>query len=52
LALAPGFIDMHSHGNGGLLEDLDAATISRQLEMTAAKPSFAYSIPAPPRRDK
>jgi N-acyl-D-amino-acid deacylase len=30
LALAPGFIDMHSHGNGGLLEDLDAATISRQ----------------------
>jgi N-acyl-D-aspartate/D-glutamate deacylase len=30
LALAPGFIDMHSHGNDGLLEDLDAATISRQ----------------------
>ena len=30
LALAPGFIDMHSHGNGGLLEDLDAATVSRQ----------------------
>src|SRR3984893_1402974 len=30
LALAPGFIDMHSHGNRGLLEDLDAATISRQ----------------------
>jgi len=30
LALAPGFIDMHSHGSGGLLEDLDAATVSRQ----------------------
>jgi len=30
LALAPGFIDMHSHGNDGLLEDLDAANISRQ----------------------
>jgi N-acyl-D-amino-acid deacylase len=30
LALAPGFIDMHSHGNDGLLEDLDAATIARQ----------------------
>jgi N-acyl-D-amino-acid deacylase len=30
LALAPGFIDMHSHGNRGLLEDLDAATIARQ----------------------
>ena len=30
LALAPGFIDMHSHGNRGLLDDLDAATISRQ----------------------
>ena len=30
LALAPGFIDMHSHGNRGLLKDLDAATISRQ----------------------
>ena len=30
LALAPGFIDMHSHGNRGLLQDLDAATISRQ----------------------
>jgi N-acyl-D-amino-acid deacylase len=29
-ALAPGFIDMHSHGNRGLLKDLDAATISRQ----------------------
>ncbi len=27
LALAPGFIDMHSHGSGGLTEDLDAATI-------------------------
>jgi len=30
LALAPGFIDMHSHGSEGLLEDLDAATVSRQ----------------------
>jgi N-acyl-D-amino-acid deacylase len=30
LALAPGFIDMHSHGDGGLLEDLDAGTIARQ----------------------
>jgi N-acyl-D-amino-acid deacylase len=30
LALAPGFIDMHSHGNRGLIEDLDAATVSRQ----------------------
>ena len=30
LALAPGFIDMHSHGDGGLTEDLDAATASRQ----------------------
>ena len=30
LALAPGFIDMHSHANDGLLEDLDAATVSRQ----------------------
>jgi len=30
LALSPGFIDMHSHGDRGLLEDLDAATISRQ----------------------
>jgi N-acyl-D-amino-acid deacylase len=29
-ALAPGFIDMHSHGNRGLLKDLDAATVSRQ----------------------
>jgi N-acyl-D-amino-acid deacylase len=30
LALAPGFIDMHSHGDRGLLQDLDAATIARQ----------------------
>ena len=30
LAIAPGFIDMHSHGDRGLLEDLDAATMSRQ----------------------
>ena len=30
LALAPGFIDMHSHGSRGLSDDLDAATVSRQ----------------------
>ncbi len=30
LALAPGFIDVHSHGGGGLLDDLDAATLTRQ----------------------
>ncbi len=30
LALAPGFIDMHSHADQGLLEDLDAATQTRQ----------------------
>jgi N-acyl-D-amino-acid deacylase len=30
LALAPGFIDMHSHGSRGLTEDLDAAAVSRQ----------------------
>ena len=30
LALAPGFIDMHSHHDRGLLKDLDAATVSRQ----------------------
>ena len=30
LALAPGFIDMHSHADGGLLQDLDAATQTRQ----------------------
>jgi N-acyl-D-amino-acid deacylase len=30
LVLAPGFIDMHSHGDGGLLQDLDAATQTRQ----------------------
>ncbi len=30
LALAPGFIDMHSHADRGLLKDLDAATVSRQ----------------------
>ncbi len=30
LALAPGFIDMHSHADRGLLEDLDAATVARQ----------------------
>ena len=30
LALAPGFIDMHSHADQGLLADLDAATQTRQ----------------------
>lgn len=30
LALAPGFIDMHTHANDGLLADLDAATVTRQ----------------------
>jgi len=30
LVLAPGFIDMHSHADGGLLKDLDAATQTRQ----------------------
>jgi len=30
LALAPGFIDMHSHGSRGLSQDPDAATITRQ----------------------
>ena len=30
LALAPGFIDMHSHGDRGLLADRDAGTIARQ----------------------
>lgn len=30
LSLAPGFIDMHSHADRGLLEDLDAATQTRQ----------------------
>src|ERR1700749_4654647 len=30
LALAPGFIDMHSHAARGLLEDLDAETQTRQ----------------------
>ncbi len=29
-ALAPGFIDMHSHADGELLEDLDAENTSRQ----------------------
>ncbi|HEY2684941.1 MAG TPA: D-aminoacylase [Steroidobacteraceae bacterium] len=30
LALAPGFIDMHSHADRGLLQDLDAETQTRQ----------------------
>ena len=30
LALAPGFIDAHSHADRGLLEDLDAPTVARQ----------------------
>lgn len=30
LVLAPGFIDMHSHADRGLLEDRDAATQTRQ----------------------
>jgi N-acyl-D-amino-acid deacylase len=30
LALSPGFIDMHTHADVGLLEDLNAATVTRQ----------------------
>ncbi len=30
LAIAPGFIDMHSHADGSILEDLDAGSATRQ----------------------
>ena len=30
LAIAPGFIDMHSHGDGDIFEDLDAENVTRQ----------------------
>jgi len=30
LALAPGFIDMHSHHDNGIFKDLDAETVTRQ----------------------
>src|SRR5579871_3140560 len=30
LALAPGFIDMHSHHDSGIFEDLDAEAVTRQ----------------------
>ena len=30
LAIAPGFIDMHSHADGQILEDLDAENVTRQ----------------------
>jgi N-acyl-D-amino-acid deacylase len=30
LALAPGFIDMHSHGDSGIFDDLDAENVTRQ----------------------
>ncbi|MBI3477796.1 MAG: D-aminoacylase [Acidobacteria bacterium] len=30
LALAPGFIDMHSHHDGGIFDDLNAASVTRQ----------------------
>jgi N-acyl-D-amino-acid deacylase len=30
LALAPGFIDMHSHHDTGIFKDLDAASVTRQ----------------------
>jgi N-acyl-D-amino-acid deacylase len=30
LALSPGFIDMHSHGDGGIFDDLDAENVTRQ----------------------
>jgi N-acyl-D-amino-acid deacylase len=43
LALAPGFIDMHSHGDLGLLEDLDAATVSRQGVTTIFVGQDGYS---------
>jgi len=43
LALAPGFIDVHSHADRGLLEDPDAATVSRQGVTTIVVGQDGYS---------